>query len=186
MRTAMPAPAGQYLSFTFSFQEIRIQAICLGDLPIHVSFSPERHELAKQWLKKYHGPACSIEQTGRHCFAGLLREFFEGRRQKFPVPPKSPFIEKGTGFQRCVWERIAEIPYGETQTYGELAQSLGNPGAARAVGQACNANPLALVVPCHRVVSSSGLGGFAGGCAAKKALHLLEQKNMRRETGNRL
>ena len=186
MRTTIQAPAGQYLSFTFVFQEIRVQAICLGDLPVHISFSPERHEVAKQWLKKHHGPACSIEHTGSHCFADLLREFFAGRLQKFPVPLKSPFIEKGTAFQRCVWERIAEIPYGETQTYGDLAQALGNPGAARAVGQACNANPLALVVPCHRVTGSSGLGGFAGGCAAKKVLHFLEKKSLRQETGNRL
>jgi methylated-DNA-[protein]-cysteine S-methyltransferase len=124
-----------------------------------------------------------MEHTGRHCFADLLKEFFEGRRQQFPPPAKSPFVEKGTEFQRCVWKRIAEIPYGETKTYGDLARSLGNPGAARAVGQACNANPLPLIVPCHRVIGASGLGGFAGGCAAKKVLHLLEQKNLMRESG---
>lgn len=176
----MQDPAGKYLSFTFTFQKISVQAICIGNLPIHLSFSLERHEMAKQWLRKYHTPAC-IEHTDRHSFADLLKEFFEGRCRKFPPPAKSPFVGKGTGFQRCVWERIAEIPYGETKTYGDLARSLGNPGAARAVGQACNANPLPLIVPCHRVVGVSGLGGFAGGCAVKKALHLLEQQNMMRE-----
>ncbi|MHB1380187.1 MAG: methylated-DNA--[protein]-cysteine S-methyltransferase [Desulfurivibrionaceae bacterium] len=112
--------------------------------------------------------------------AELLGEFFEGQRRKFPQLPRSPFVEKGTGFQKSVWERIAEIPYGETRTYKELAQALGNPGAARAVGQACNANPLALIVPCHRVTGSSGLGGFAGGHAVKKMLLLLEQETLLR------
>jgi len=95
-------------------------------------------------------------------------------------------VEQGTTFQRGVWDRIAEIRYGETQTYGELAQSLGNPGAARAVGQACNANPLALIVPCHRVTGSTGLGGFAGGGAVKKYLLHLEQLTVMREISNRL
>ena len=94
-------------------------------------------------------------------------------------------MEKGTEFQRRVWDSIAEIPYGETKTYGELAQALGNPGAARAVGQACNANPLALIVPCHRVTGSSGLGGFAGGCAVKKHLLQMEQLAKIREIRNR-
>jgi methylated-DNA-[protein]-cysteine S-methyltransferase len=88
-------------------------------------------------------------------------------------------VEKGTAFQRRVWDQIADIPYGETKTYGELARALGNPGAARAVGQACNANPLALIVPCHRVTGSSGPGGFAGGCAVKQYLLELEQHTLK-------
>ncbi|MCX5876804.1 MAG: MGMT family protein [Deltaproteobacteria bacterium] len=95
-------------------------------------------------------------------------------------------MEKGTEFQRHVWDCIAKIPYGETKTYGELAQALGKPGAARAVGQACNANPLALIVPCHRVTGSCGLGGFAGGTEAKKYLLDLEQLTMMRKIKNRL
>jgi methylated-DNA-[protein]-cysteine S-methyltransferase len=70
-----------------------------------------------------------------------------------------PLAPAGTGFQRRVWARIAEIPSGETRAYGALAQSLGS--APRAVGNACGANPYPLVVPCHRVVSAHGLGGFA-------------------------
>ncbi|MCX7891691.1 MAG: methylated-DNA--[protein]-cysteine S-methyltransferase [Burkholderiales bacterium] len=71
-----------------------------------------------------------------------------------------PLARSGTPFQRRVWAAMARIPRGETRTYGELAAALGS--AARAVGQACGANPLPVVVPCHRVVGSSGIGGFAG------------------------
>lgn len=171
----MPPKSIQCL--TFVFEQISGQVICIDNLPVHLSFDPERHELAKLWLKKTLGFACLPNSTDRHCFVDLLTEFFKGRRREFPPQARSPFVEKGTEFQRRVWKGIAEIPYGETKTYGELAQALGNPGAARAVGQACNANPLALIVPCHRVIGSSGLGGFAGGCAMKQALLRLEQQN---------
>jgi methylated-DNA-[protein]-cysteine S-methyltransferase len=146
----------------------------------------ERHATAKQWLEKHLGAACITDSTGHHYFADLLVEFFEGRRQNLPPPAKSPFVEKGTAFQKHVWDCIAEIPYGETKTYGELAQAIGKPGAARAVGQACNANPLALIVPCHRVTGSCGLGGFAGGTEVKKYLLELEQRTMMRKIENRL
>lgn len=172
--------------FAFAFKEISGQVICLDNLPAHLTFSPERHATAKQWLEKHLGAACITDSADCHYFADLLVEFFEGRRQNFPSPARSPFIEKGTKFQRHVWDCIAEIPYGETKTYGELAKVMGNPGAARAVGQACNANPLALIVPCHRVTGSSGLGGYAGGCAVKKHLLHLEQLTMMREIKNRL
>lgn len=182
----MPSPSGHYLTFIFTFKKIHGQVICLGNLPIHLTFSPEKHEMAKQWLEKHHDLSGITDSTGRHYFADLLGEFFEGRRQKFPPQARSPFVEKGTTFQKRVWDCIAEISYGETKTYGELAQALGNPGAARAVGQACNANPLALIIPCHRVTGSCGLGGFAGGSDVKKHLLQLEQRTMRRESKNRL
>ncbi len=181
----MPSPPVQCLTFTFTFEEIKGQVICLGNVPIHLTFSLKKHERAKQWLEKNFSPACIIANTERHCFADLLMEFLEGSRKIFPPQPRSPFVEKGTVFQRRVWDRIAEIPYGETTTYGELAQALGNPGAAQAVGQACNANPLALIVPCHRVTGSSGLGGFAGGCTVKSTL-LRKEQTMIQKSKNRL
>lgn len=174
----MPSQSIQCL--TFVFKEISGQIICIDNLPVHLSFDPEKHEMAKQWLGRTLGFASLPDNTGRHCFVDLLAEFFEGRRREFPPQASSPFVEKGTGFQRRVWKGIAEIPYGKTKTYGELAQALGSPGAARAVGQACKANPLALIVPCHRVVGSSELGGFAGGCATKQYLLRLEQRNPER------
>ena len=176
----MPDHATHYLACPYAFREIRCQIICLEGFPIHLTFSPERHEMAKQWLQTRLGMSGMPATTCSPCFAELLGEFFEGQRRKFPPLPRSPFVEKGTMFQKSVWKRIAEIPYGKTKTYKELAQALGNPGAARAVGQACNANPLALIVPCHRVTGSSELGGFAGGQAMKKALLLLEQETLLR------
>lgn len=102
--------------------------------------------------------------------ASQLTEYFEGTRTEFDLPL---VIRSGTDFERRVWERIAAIGYGETATYGAIATHLGDPGAARAVGVACNRNPLPLVIPCHRVVGAGGkLVGFGGGLPRK--VHLLE------------
>jgi len=78
------------------------------------------------------------------------------------------------GFQRKALELVAEIPYGKTRTYGEIARLLGNPGSARAVGRANATNPLPLVIPCHRVVAASGLGGYGGGLQMKRWLLEME------------
>ena len=78
----------------------------------------------------------------------------------------------GTPFQQLVWSTMRQIPYGQTWTYGELASAIGKPKAARAVGHACNRNPCAPVVPCHRVVAANGIGGYNGGIAMKQ--HLLD------------
>ncbi len=84
-------------------------------------------------------------------------------------------LEQGTPFQRRVWRTLMEIPRGETRSYGWVAERIGRRGAARAVGQAVGANPLAIVVPCHRVVGSDGgLGGYGGGRALKEKLLRLE------------
>jgi methylated-DNA-[protein]-cysteine S-methyltransferase len=84
-------------------------------------------------------------------------------------------IPKGTEFQQKVWAALCEIPYGETRTYGEIAAAIGSPKAARAVGMACNRNPVWITIPCHRVVGSNGsLTGYAGGLEMKKFLLELE------------
>lgn len=86
-----------------------------------------------------------------------------------------PIHLKGTDFQKSVWEELYKIPYGKTKTYGEIAFSIGNPKASRAVGGACHNNPLCIIVPCHRVVGSNGsLTGFGGGIETKEALLRLE------------
>ena len=106
--------------------------------------------------------------------ARQLREYFEGRRKSFELALEPD----GTAFQRAVWERLREIPYGKTISYGELARRVGKPKAARAVGAANGANPLPIVVPCHRVIGSNGgLTGFGGGVSVKAALLELEQGN---------
>ncbi|MCZ2524603.1 methylated-DNA--[protein]-cysteine S-methyltransferase [Streptomyces sp. HB2AG] len=96
-----------------------------------------------------------------------LREYFDGRRTAFDLP----LDPAGTPFQRTVWDALLEIPYGQTLSYGELAARLGRPGAARAVGLANGRNPIGIVIPCHRVVGSTGaLTGYGGGLDRKQRL----------------
>ena len=103
-----------------------------------------------------------------------LNEYFAGKRSAFTVP----LDMRGTYFQKQVWEALLGIPYGETRTYGHLANQLGNPKATRAVGAANGRNPIAILVPCHRVIGYSGkLTGFAGGLDAKAHLLRLEGRN---------
>jgi methylated-DNA-[protein]-cysteine S-methyltransferase len=93
-----------------------------------------------------------------------LDEYFSGERDEF----KLQLAPAGTDFQRAVWKALTEIPYGETRSYGQIAASVGKPKAARAVGMANNRNPIAVIVPCHRVVGSNGnLVGYAGGLDRK-------------------
>jgi len=106
--------------------------------------------------------------------ADQLADYFAGTRCEFALPLT---VLGGTGFERAVWDAIAAIPYGETATYGEIAAQVGAPDAARAVGVACNHNPLPIVVPCHRVVGAGGkLVGFGGGLSRKRFLLELEAR----------
>ena len=96
-----------------------------------------------------------------------IEEYFQGQRQSFTLPLAPP----GTAFQQRVWQELQRIPYGTTRTYRELAQHLGMSRAARAVGHANGRNPLAIVIPCHRLIGSDGqLRGYAGGVAIKQRL----------------
>jgi len=110
----------------------------------------------------------ALQQAARQ-----LGEYFAGERTVFEVPLDAV----GTPFQHAVWHLLREIPYGTTTSYGVLAEKLGNPNKARAVGLANGQNPIAIIVPCHRVIGASGaLTGFAGGLAAKAFLLRLEQR----------
>ncbi|MBQ9938127.1 MAG: methylated-DNA--[Oscillospiraceae bacterium] len=101
-----------------------------------------------------------------------LKEYFNGERKTFDIP----LCRNGTEFQLKVWRRLSEIPYGTTKTYGEIAKEIGFPKAARAVGGACNKNPIIIVVPCHRVVGANGgMVGFACGIDVKEKLLELEK-----------
>jgi methylated-DNA-[protein]-cysteine S-methyltransferase len=103
-----------------------------------------------------------------------LAEYFAGERQEFDVPLDDA---AGTEFQRKVWAELREIPYGETISYAELAQRIGQPTAFRAVGLANGRNPISIIVPCHRVVGSGGsLTGYGGGTDRKQLLLDLEAK----------
>ena len=102
---------------------------------------------------------------------GQLREYFAGARRCFELA----LAPRGTAFQLAVWRHITPIPYGQTVSYSEIARRLGRPEAARAVGLANGANPLPIVVPCHRVIGADGsLTGFGGGLPIKRALLHLE------------
>ncbi len=130
-----------------------------------ISADPDRLDahLPGPWSK---GPARETK--------ALLTRVLQGEKRIRPDFGSNPFLAEATPFQRRVWMEICGIGRGETKTYGEIAARLGNPGLARAVGLACNANPLALVIPCHRVVGKNGTGGYAGGTEAK--IRLLEME----------
>ncbi|MEM7208120.1 MAG: methylated-DNA--[protein]-cysteine S-methyltransferase [Pseudomonadota bacterium] len=100
-----------------------------------------------------------------------LHEYFDGQRESFDLK----LNPQGTEFQRSVWRALCEIPYGETRSYGEIANVIGNPKSVRAVGAANGRNPIAIVQPCHRVIGSDGsLTGFGGGLPRKQFLLNLE------------
>ena len=104
-----------------------------------------------------------------------LKDYFNGNRKHFDLA----LILVGTSFQRKVWEYIQHIPFGETQTYNEVAQGIGHPNAQRAVGNALHTNPIPIIVPCHRVVrTDGGLGGFGLGIDVKQKLLDFERKHL--------
>lgn len=104
-----------------------------------------------------------------------LKEYFAGKRREFDLRLEM----RGTPFQKSVWEALLGIPYGETRSYGEIAKQIGRPSASRAVGAANGQNPIPIVVPCHRVIGSTGkLTGFGGGLDVKEKLLGLESQEM--------
>jgi methylated-DNA-[protein]-cysteine S-methyltransferase len=105
-----------------------------------------------------------------------LEQYFAGERKTFSVP----LDMRGTSFQKNLWEALLAIPFGETRSYGQLAKQLGNARAMRAAGAANGRNPVSIIVPCHRVIGSSGkLIGFAGGLETKARLLSLEEQGTR-------
>lgn len=126
----------------------------------HVCFDDARrdHVIAADWKRGTTHLDRVLEQ---------LRAYFAGDRHDFDLA----LAAEGTSFRRSVWDELVNIPYGETISYGELAKRIGDPAASRAVGAANGANPLPIVVPCHRVIGASGkLTGFGGGLPVKQWL----------------
>ncbi|MFD5567793.1 methylated-DNA--[protein]-cysteine S-methyltransferase [Streptomyces cadmiisoli] len=140
-----------------------------------------------------YGPLTLVADDGALCGLYMTDQRHRPPEETFGEPDEAPFAEAeeqleayfagelkeftlelrlhGTPFQRSVWERLRGIPYGETRTYGELADTLGNPQASRAVGLANGRNPVGIIVPCHRVIGASGgLTGYGGGLERKQRL----------------
>jgi methylated-DNA-[protein]-cysteine S-methyltransferase len=138
---------------------------------IRIEFSRGR-EAQKVASKGTAGEVEVVEDAGRTAeVRRQLEEYFAGSRQEFDLP-LSP---RGTPFERSVWEELRRIPFGETRSYADVARALGKPAATRAVGRANGANPIPIVVPCHRVIGSNGsLTGFGGGLDAKARLLEIE------------
>ena len=122
---------------------------------------------------RFAAPA-SFGSAGAHPVARELAAYFDGDLTTFSVPVR---MVGGSEFEHAVWAEIAKIPYGEMQTYGAIAAALGDPGLTRAVGTACNHNPVPVIVPCHRVVGAGGrMVGFGGGLDRKRRLLELEAR----------
>jgi O-6-methylguanine DNA methyltransferase len=142
---------------------------------VHLTFAPNGHELAQKQLTGLDNSVVfkTMKQESFR-YNTVFNDYFTGNLSKFPIKIDSPFIGEGTRFQQRVWRHISAIPYGSCITYQRLAESAGSHKGARAAGLACGANPLALIIPCHRVIAQNGLGGYAGGLAIKESLLALE------------
>jgi O-6-methylguanine DNA methyltransferase len=138
---------------------------------LYVCF-PGREKSMKTWLKRF-APRAEISLLRKSNLRAekQLKAYFQGKSRAFDLP----LDLRGTPFQIAAWKAIAQIPYGATATYGEIAKAIRRPGAARAVGGAANKNPTPVVVPCHRVIGSDGsLVGFGGGLRLKRLLLKME------------
>jgi AraC family transcriptional regulator of adaptative response/methylated-DNA-[protein]-cysteine methyltransferase len=132
-----------------------------------VRLADSEDELGSRLCREY--PEATIERDDASLKGWIaeILEFLDGARVRFDMP----LDIQGTAFQLRVWQALREIGYGSTKTYGEVAAEIGSPGASRAVGNACGSNPVALVIPCHRVTGSNGaLGGYGLGIERKKKL----------------
>ncbi|MBP2656680.1 MAG: cysteine methyltransferase [Firmicutes bacterium] len=130
--------------------------------------------ITKVYFSRGHRP--EAQEVGESALiktaAAQLKEYFGGKRKSFEFP----LAPEGTVFQQAVWEALQVIPYGETRSYKDIAVSINQPNAARAVGMANNRNPIAIVIPCHRVIGANGkLVGYGGGLDIKEKLLGLEQ-----------
>jgi methylated-DNA-[protein]-cysteine S-methyltransferase len=158
------------MSTTFRTMESPVGTITLAGrdgVLTHLRMDDQAHVPADQpeWEPDVDAFAAVVEQLEAY-FAGELTEFDVDLRLE------------GTEFQREVWGALQEIPYGETWSYGQLADHIGKPGAARAVGLANGRNPVGIIVPCHRVIGADGsLTGFGGGLEAKSVLLALERQD---------
>lgn len=154
-----------YFPVTCRYNQLKFRLIISNQTIIHLSFSEAAHLQALVDLKRLMPGAKFAKPDDGIDLAGNLVQRILVPGEEMPAPDfvVNPFLKNGTGFQQRIWRLISGIRRGETRTYGELASAANIPGGARAVGHACNQNPLAIIIPCHRVVAAKGPGGFAGG-----------------------
>ncbi len=158
--------------------ELFVAASPRGLLQLHMIPKGAVGPILKELSGTY--PDAAVREGGKPLEPILeeIREYFSGERKEFSIA----LDLKGTPFQMAVWDELQRIPYGETRSYGEVAAKIGKSKAARAVGMACNRNPIAIVVPCHRVVGAKGdLTGYAFGLKIKARLLELERRVRRKE-----
>ena len=149
----------------------RLELLSTGRGLLSVLFCDERRSgAAVAWRRREVGSASPAHPGEHDAWAREIVEYLAGNRHTF----HAPLDFTGTPFQRAVWNAVRAVPYGSVATYGEIARAVGSPGASRAVGAANGANPLPLIVPCHRIVGASGLTGYGGGLDAKRWLLALE------------
>jgi O-6-methylguanine DNA methyltransferase len=140
-------------------------------LPGQQSIRPNPRDLRKEKEKVQKGLTFEVSPQQMQPYVTELEEYFAGKRREFTFP----LDLRGTDFQRACWHALLAIPYGETRTYADIARAVGKPNAFRAAGMANNRNPVAIVVPCHRVIASDGtLCGYGGGLDVKRKLLELE------------
>lgn len=133
----------------------------------HLDFLKGERDAARWLARHLKGREAMPAKAAVARVAKAMAAYFAGARKPFDLP----LAPRGTAFQKRVWAELARIPYGTTLSYGELARRLGRPGAARAVGRANGTNPIAVIVPCHRVIGANGdLVGYGGGLVIKAAL----------------
>jgi len=165
-----------FMSFPCRYGEFTIYCLVGPDKNlIHVAFTVQKHKRVQKRLAVLDDRV--VFKTGQQKdfrYNRIFSDYFSGKTSNMPVEIASPFIDAGSAFQQRIWHQISAIPYGETITYQKLAESAGSPKGARAAGTACGANPLSIIIPCHRVVAGNGIGGFGGGVAVKKSLLALE------------
>lgn len=157
--------------FYYKDWDIHLAAIQKG--LCHVLWPNKSFQVLEEWVKKHFPNTPLVYNQDRiRPYVIQFEEYFTGKRQNFNIP----LVLRGTDFQISVWKALLRIPYGTTKTYSEIAQEINRPKAVRAVGGAIGANPVSIVVPCHRVIGKDGtLTGFGGGLEIKAELLKIEE-----------
>lgn len=172
--------SGEVIPYTITPTELGLLMVAGSSRGLlYVAMSGDAESLAQDFSRRFGKKGLQLgvrmsEQSASELsdWTRQILDYLEGKLRNWSLP----IDVQGTPFQQEVWEALRQIPYGETRTYAQLARSIGKPAAVRAVANACGANPLAIVIPCHRVIGSDGqLTGFRWGIERKAALLQLER-----------